>query len=234
MAQYTANSDNLQQKKDAGIRLSSLAVTIAQSSSNVAAVRIPFEAPPAARSGMTAANTAREPTQRFRHFMYVITKDRIERTLDDGAVKPSEGSMTKERLEHFRKLLEKELTDIIQKASSTEGQSELLEYFSTPDWMDAADLEQSREAALLKEATEYQRWMDVQAALRKIKNGTYGICESCGGEISEARLEAYPTAKLCLDCQRDHEVRTGGGPEVGTRLNRFVEYTKDVDLDWEE
>jgi DnaK suppressor protein len=141
--------------------------------------------------------------------------------------------MTKKRIEAFRKLLEKEREEILKKVSVGDKAAELTENFNTPDWMDAADLEQSREATLLKEATEYQHWMDVQAALEKIKNGTYGICESCGGEISEARLEAYPTAKLCVNCQRDHEVKTSGRPEAGTRLNRFVEFSKDIDLDWE-
>ncbi len=141
--------------------------------------------------------------------------------------------MTKRKIEHFRRLLEKERDEILKKVSVGENPSELTENFHTPDWMDAADLERSREATLLKEATEYQHWMDIQAALEKIENGTYGICESCGEEISTARLEAYPTAKLCVNCQRDHEVRTAGRPEAGTRLNRFVEYSKEIDMDWE-
>jgi DnaK suppressor protein len=41
---------------------------------------------------------------------------------------------------------------------------------------------------------------DINAALSKIDAGTYGRCESCGGEISEARLEAMPMARLCITC----------------------------------
>ena len=40
----------------------------------------------------------------------------------------------------------------------------------------------------------------VRAALQRIDLGTYGICTSCGGEISENRLKALPTATLCMDC----------------------------------
>jgi RNA polymerase-binding transcription factor DksA len=41
---------------------------------------------------------------------------------------------------------------------------------------------------------------DIDVALAKFDNGTYGICESCGGPISEARLEAMPAARLCIVC----------------------------------
>lgn len=43
---------------------------------------------------------------------------------------------------------------------------------------------------------------DVEAALARVAEGTYGTCERCGRSISEARLEAMPTARRCLDCAR--------------------------------
>jgi DnaK suppressor protein len=43
---------------------------------------------------------------------------------------------------------------------------------------------------------------DVIGALSRIKNGTWGICIDCGKTIPEPRLEAYPTAKTCVDCRR--------------------------------
>jgi RNA polymerase-binding transcription factor DksA len=41
---------------------------------------------------------------------------------------------------------------------------------------------------------------EVEEALAKIEAGTYGRCEDCGAEIGEARLEAHPSAKLCIAC----------------------------------
>jgi RNA polymerase-binding protein DksA len=41
---------------------------------------------------------------------------------------------------------------------------------------------------------------DIDAALAKFDAGTYGICESCGQPIAEARLEAMPAARLCITC----------------------------------
>jgi DnaK suppressor protein len=41
---------------------------------------------------------------------------------------------------------------------------------------------------------------EIDEALSKIDQGTYGRCESCGGDITEARLEAMPAARLCMAC----------------------------------
>jgi DnaK suppressor protein len=41
---------------------------------------------------------------------------------------------------------------------------------------------------------------EIEDALAKIDEGTYGRCESCGGEIGAARLEAMPAARLCITC----------------------------------
>ena len=45
----------------------------------------------------------------------------------------------------------------------------------------------------------------IDAALKRIDEGTYGICTNCGRQIAEERLEALPWATLCIDCQRDRE-----------------------------
>ena len=50
---------------------------------------------------------------------------------------------------------------------------------------------------------------DVLHALAKFEDGTYGICESCGGIIALPRLEALPSARYCMACQRRLE-GTGG------------------------
>jgi RNA polymerase-binding protein DksA len=41
---------------------------------------------------------------------------------------------------------------------------------------------------------------DVERAIRKLDEGTYGTCEGCGQPIAEARLEAMPTARRCITC----------------------------------
>jgi RNA polymerase-binding protein DksA len=48
---------------------------------------------------------------------------------------------------------------------------------------------------------------EIDAALKRIEDGTYGKCTNCGKQIPEERLEARPWATLCIDCQRDRERR---------------------------
>lgn len=46
---------------------------------------------------------------------------------------------------------------------------------------------------------------DIDEALERLDEGTYGICEECGGEIGEKRLQAIPFALYCLECQQENE-----------------------------
>lgn len=51
---------------------------------------------------------------------------------------------------------------------------------------------------------------DIAAARQRIAAGKYGECTDCGADIAYERLLAYPTAKRCIDCQREHEKRKVG------------------------
>jgi RNA polymerase-binding protein DksA len=50
---------------------------------------------------------------------------------------------------------------------------------------------------------------DLHHALARVKEGTYGTCENCGNPINPERLEALPTATLCLDCAQQQEANAG-------------------------
>lgn len=47
---------------------------------------------------------------------------------------------------------------------------------------------------------------DIDSALEKIEEGTFGICEICRKKINKERMRAVPSASLCIDCQREEEV----------------------------
>ncbi|MGQ3683603.1 MAG: TraR/DksA family transcriptional regulator [Candidatus Loosdrechtia sp.] len=51
-----------------------------------------------------------------------------------------------------------------------------------------------------------QSLRDIDTALEKIEEGSYGICEMCSKKINKERLKALPHAKLCIDCQREEEI----------------------------
>jgi RNA polymerase-binding protein DksA len=57
-------------------------------------------------------------------------------------------------------------------------------------------------AEVARDAAEIR---DIQAAQARIAAGTYGVCMDCGRPIGKARLEAYPTAKRCIQDQERHE-----------------------------
>ena len=64
-------------------------------------------------------------------------------------------------------------------------------------------IEREKNAALLSSLE--RRLESVNAAMRAIDKGRYGVCERCGKTIDPARLEVRPDATLCLDCQREVE-----------------------------
>ncbi|HEX7043199.1 MAG TPA: TraR/DksA C4-type zinc finger protein [Burkholderiales bacterium] len=65
---------------------------------------------------------------------------------------------------------------------------------------------------------EVNELRDVEAALARIAAGTYGKCEECGGDIDKARLEAYPTATRCVECERRREIGRAGGRDITPSL----------------
>ncbi|HOI60118.1 MAG TPA: TraR/DksA C4-type zinc finger protein [Candidatus Pacearchaeota archaeon] len=65
---------------------------------------------------------------------------------------------------------------------------------------DAADEVEEYVDLLPQEYTLEIKLKNVNEALDKVKNGTYGICENCKKEMTKERLEANPSAKKCLDC----------------------------------
>jgi DnaK suppressor protein len=67
-------------------------------------------------------------------------------------------------------------------------------------------------AELVRDVNELR---DVQAALRRIDDGSYGVCVDCGRDIDGARLRAQPAAVRCIECQTAHE-RTFASPGAPT------------------
>lgn len=73
------------------------------------------------------------------------------------------------------------------------------------DFYDHASSDRDRELALMLADREREKLTFVDDALKRIENGTYGICESCEEVIDKERLMAMPFTKLCLSCQEDLE-----------------------------
>jgi RNA polymerase-binding protein DksA len=72
-----------------------------------------------------------------------------------------------------------------------------------PDEGDAEIFEREKNTALI--AVLETKLRDVQAAIRSIEKGNYGICTRCGQPIEPGRLEVKPDATLCVKCQEEVE-----------------------------
>lgn len=107
-----------------------------------------------------------------------------------------------ERLEaRFRELRELIRQELL--ASDTEQYVDLAGRVHDTGDESVADLLADVNLAVIDRHVEEVR--DVDAALMRIADGTYGRCADCSDEIDAARLEAYPTALRCHRCQARHE-----------------------------
>jgi DnaK suppressor protein len=124
--------------------------------------------------------------------------------------------MTKVSTDHFRDLLLAErkrvqqALDVLHQENSTSVDDELGEVGSNsiddhPG--DVATETHDRELDYGLEENAEAVLQEIDAALERIEDGTYGKCEICGRDIDEARLEARPWATLCIDDQRRLEQR---------------------------
>jgi DnaK suppressor protein len=73
------------------------------------------------------------------------------------------------------------------------------------DTYDLASEERDREINFILSDRERVKVKQVDDALGRLDDGTYGVCESCGLEITEERLQALPFTRLCRDCQQEQE-----------------------------
>jgi RNA polymerase-binding protein DksA len=78
----------------------------------------------------------------------------------------------------------------------------------TDDWAVADQLAETDIGMLRRDVDELR---ELEAALERVRDGTYGTCVDCGEAIAAARLAAAPEARRCIDCQAAHEHRTAGG-----------------------
>lgn len=84
---------------------------------------------------------------------------------------------------------------------------------STGDTADAAFDTGSEELASQLAELEARELSQIERALLRMKQGTYGLCENCQGKIPVARLNALPYSTLCIKCQR--EIESGGDWRAG-------------------
>lgn len=113
--------------------------------------------------------------------------------------------MKKKDLEQLTQLLEDEKRRILRHLEDISDTS--VADLETPsgDSVDIASLEINQSSLAKVGKRELNHLKKIDVALKKIKDGTYGECESCGEPIAVARLMARPVAQLCIDCKTAQE-----------------------------
>lgn len=111
-----------------------------------------------------------------------------------------------QRKRYFRNLLHQKLIEMREKTGRSLTAADI-KGAKFPDIVDWATAEREREIGLRIIERDAALKGEVMVALEKIKDGTYGVCESCGEEIEPERLEAMPITSLCIECKRREEAK---------------------------
>jgi DnaK suppressor protein len=112
--------------------------------------------------------------------------------------------MKPEKVRFFRYLLTQKMNELLDEAEKTVSDMTTgKENF--PDPNDRATLESDRNFELRIRDRERKLIVKIQEAIKRLDDGVFGICEACGGTISEKRLIARPVTTQCIDCKTKQE-----------------------------
>jgi DnaK suppressor protein len=108
--------------------------------------------------------------------------------------------LDKKTIEHFRKILFKERERIIGDVKQMDESSKEMGTDGIQDIGDEAATIYNKQILLTLNENERMRLRELDEALDRIENETYGVCEECGEPVGLKRLEVRPVAKYCVPC----------------------------------
>ena len=117
--------------------------------------------------------------------------------------------LDKRTLQRFKKILLKEREEIIGGVKQTLESSKEIGQDGIQDIGDEAANIYNKQILLSLTENERLRLQELDEALDRIANQTYGVCEECGGPIGMKRLEVRPIAKYCVPCKTKMEKTQG-------------------------
>jgi DnaK suppressor protein len=126
-----------------------------------------------------------------------LAKGKVKAPVDQ---KKGLDKLDKKTITKFRKVLLKEREQIVGEVKNIVESSKEMGQDGIQDIGDEAANMYNKQVLLSLNENEGMRLQEVDEALDRIGNRTYGICEECGGPISLKRLEVRPVAKYCVPC----------------------------------
>jgi DnaK suppressor protein len=114
-------------------------------------------------------------------------------------------ALTKREIKKFQELLLEKRQAVVDNAQKTLTDHMVLDPNDLPDEMDLASSEYLQSFDFRLRGREKKHLEKLDLALRKIDDGTFGICAECEEPIAKKRLEARPETQLCIRCKEDQE-----------------------------
>lgn len=124
--------------------------------------------------------------------------------------------MNAKKLEHFKKILHAQLRDLTNQVTDDRAAAIDSADDNAKDVVDKSQQDVNQELALQLGERASRMIAEIDQALLRIDEGTYGKCERCGKEIDERRLEAVPTARYDAVCQEAIEREEGSDDDIST------------------
>lgn len=109
-------------------------------------------------------------------------------------------ALSDEQLASIRKTLLAEREELLGPLEQLEAEEAADQDLTDDPGIRLAEAEMHRVLTTMQES----HLQDIDDALERLANGSYGVCLDCGVDIPAVRLEAVPTAKYCVDCQEKH------------------------------
>ena len=122
--------------------------------------------------------------------------------------KPKKGEeyMNEQQREHFRQILQRWKADLMQEVDRTVTHMKD-DAANFPDPADRATQEEEFSLELRTRDRERKLIKKIDQTIERLNQDDYGFCDACGVEIGIKRLEARPTATLCIDCKTLAEIK---------------------------
>jgi DnaK suppressor protein len=113
--------------------------------------------------------------------------------------------MNEQDLEIVKQNLIKQRQELLDEVQAKYAASREIGESNVPDLADVSSNAYNREMLLNLSEAHHRQMQDIDAALARIDSGDYGICASCGEDISPRRMEVRPFSRYCIECKTDIE-----------------------------
>jgi DnaK suppressor protein len=109
------------------------------------------------------------------------------------------------KIVEIKKKLEAQRQELLRDAGETINEGIKPDKENYADLTDQASVESDRSLLLRLRGREQRLLKKIDEAVKRIEDGTFGVCESCGEKIGIKRLQARPVTTLCIDCKTAQE-----------------------------